>query len=204
MASVIFPGNYAELWVGWKRTVSPRLSYTAFGMTNANGWGTVIQGGYNTFADAVHQALKPMIPNTVSLTGSFWRFNPTNANTSVLGTAPVTAPAVVGTRATLNLTSPNCAVLVTKDSGFVGRSGRVFLPVLGENDVDEAGSLVVASQTLFQTAMNNTYTAIDGLEAGAMNNSMKSRPFAAASVVAKPVLTFFVEPLTATQRKRLR
>jgi hypothetical protein len=99
---------------------------------------------------------------------------------------------------------PNNALLVTKEVGFSGRKGRVFLPCLTEAEVDDAGILVPANAVTYQTQATALFNAITSLETGIIFNAIRSITSDPSNPVARPVTSFSVEPLIATQRRRLR
>jgi len=107
---------------------------------------------------------------------------------------------------------PNVAALVKKKTGFGGRQnrGRVFLPwSLSENDVDEQG-------VLNQTVQNVITSGLLGFKSASANliqviaNRVYDLPWdnparqLIAVTIGKEVISMTVDPLAATQRRRLR
>lgn len=110
------------------------------------------------------------------------------------------------TTAGTRTTSPppsNCALFVRKTSGAVGRryKGRFYFPAgfLKADDVSPTGAIEPSSALpTLQTRMAATYTALVEVPAPpVINHSI-------APFTPTPVISFAVQPVIATQRRRLR
>jgi len=204
MAEEQFPGNYAEIYQGYSRAGSTRLSFTKIGITSPDGFGIMDQTRINLLCQAAQTAIRTITPAAVTLTGSFLRWNPFAVVDKDLFTAPSTIAPQAGSRAGTNMAPPNVAVLVRKQAGFTGRSGRFFWPLVMEADVDDLGNIVPAQLTTFQTAATLLYTSIDALEANTIANATLSWRKDDVGPSAVPVTAYVVDDVVATQRRRLR
>jgi hypothetical protein len=99
----------------------------------------------------------------------------------------------------------NCATLIRKRTGLAGRrrQGRMYLPAPYEGGVGPTGLIVAGDFNLLQTA-SNTFLA-------AVNSSINSEGMVilhssgiSAAPVPTPVTQLVVDPVIATQRRRLR
>jgi hypothetical protein len=94
---------------------------------------------------------------------------------------------------------PNVAYLVEKRTALGGRSGRgrMYLPGVNEGRVNDNGTIVSASRTAIQTAIDAWFTALD-------NGGVAMYILHNASSDATIVTSLDVDPVAATQRRRLR
>lgn len=101
---------------------------------------------------------------------------------------------------TANTLPPNSAVLISMSSGLTGRSnrGRVYLPgCLYDDTVADGGQLDLTSLANLQDSWDALEVILDGLAASfVILHSDSSDP--------TPVTASVVQPLVATQRRRLR
>jgi hypothetical protein len=125
----------------------------------------------------------------------------------------------VGTHAYSSVTS-NCALLIKKKTALSGRhnSGRMFLPAgYVENDaVSQAGAIVTGSQAIYQLAMNQFYDNLLAETAGVdpiVPTNLRPLLFHGVPAGTPPVeggraptviTSFLVDPVLATQRRRMR
>jgi hypothetical protein len=111
----------------------------------------------------------------------------------------VTTSSFTGTVASASLT-PNTAYLIRKNTALGGHkgAGRMFLPGLPENTVDEAGVITGLDLTATQTAVAAFLTALN-------TNGYPMQLLHADGVTApNQVTSLAVQPRVATQRRRLR
>lgn len=204
MASRTFPPKYAEVWQGFQRVGVDRISYCSFGLSTSGDFQDMTQTRLDAICQAVQTALRPALSVGILCTGSFLKWNAAG----ITPLAPIAAPSTIanqaGTRTGAGLIPANTAVLVRKVIGIGGRSGRLFLPSVLEGDVDDFGRLISASQTAIQAALTATHAAIDALESGAIFPALATRTSPTADPVVRTVASYAVQPLVATQRRRLR
>lgn len=142
-------------------------------------------------------------PYTAANICAGWTFQGVHV-TKQLETGPISGEslvAVVGTAVATPLT-PNVAILWNKTTGEGGRRnrGRAFIPPYapGEASVDSLGvissGVVTATQTLYDNALATAAT--DGYDPVLFHQSAPFTP--------TPITAFTMQPLVATQRRRLR
>lgn len=94
---------------------------------------------------------------------------------------------------------PNSAHLITKSTALGGRrgKGRMFLPGVGEANVDNGGNLSPAIISALSGSLGDFFAGLitDGLPPVLLHEGV---------LAPTPVLNFNVESRIATQRKRLR
>jgi len=133
--------------------------------------------------------------------------------TSTFTTGISTGASVRGTNA-MSSTTPNCAILVKKNTGFGGREnrGRMYLPfMMNEGEVDEAGNISAGVQGDINDMMQ---TFIDDVEGGGDQELVIANRTYDAPWNVKPrhlthvaigehVTSITCEPVIATQRRRM-
>lgn len=98
---------------------------------------------------------------------------------------------------------PNVALLVRKTSQLRGRRnrGRMYLPmILGDGEVDDLGNITAGRVSSLQTAFDNVLLDLDGRSPDSNMVILHS----SAPTTPTTVFTLVVDPLVATQRRRLR
>lgn len=97
----------------------------------------------------------------------------------------------------------NCAVLVTKRSGFRGRknTGRMFIPGISEGNVSPTGIISPSQLTVLQTAYTELY---EELQLTGEVDDVVILHGTEALGAPTPVVAFEVSDRIATQRRRLR
>jgi hypothetical protein len=95
----------------------------------------------------------------------------------------------------------NCALLVRKNTGLAGRKfrGRMYWPsMLSESLVDNIGQIASGTVTTLQGVFDAVFSDLDGL------SNSEVRLLHANGDESTPVTSFSVQPVLATQRRRLR
>lgn len=189
---MIIPPGFAQVTLPFDHQASSRDALVVFGVENA---GAFTQP--SDLADAVWSAvnadLVPIIDANVVL-------GPVEVRMNVGGTELVGQGADSSLGAAVNETVPaNTAVLWKKVSGIAGRKnrGRMYLPwAAAENDVTEVGVISPSTVTDFQTAADAFLgdLATADVPMVILHNSVGT-PTSVTSLV--------VDPLVATQRKRI-
>lgn len=102
----------------------------------------------------------------------------------------------------------NCALLVTKTTSRPGRpgKGRMYLPnYINEGEVDNVGNIDGTERAAFQTLFDDFY---DALIAGVAGESsppvLLHNEGVPGGTTPTPINSFSVQPVIATQRRRLR
>jgi hypothetical protein len=112
------------------------------------------------------------------------------------------ATATVNKQGTLqgNPDSPQVAILVRKVGAFGGRPnrGRSYWPILNEGQTDSGGVIPPDRLATVQTQMDGF---VDDLAAAGLDMVILHE---AVELTPTPVLQYVVQPLVATQRRRLR
>lgn len=113
----------------------------------------------------------------------------------------------VGT-ASGQMTTQNCAQLVKKVTARSGRRGRgrMFLPYVMEDNVNDIGMLTPTWQTAINTALLNLLGYLAGTSHGAVSTPMHllHSPGSTSTPLPDLVTSMFIDPLIGTQRRRLR
>jgi hypothetical protein len=104
-----------------------------------------------------------------------------------------------------NLIPQNTAYLIHKVTAFGGRrnKGRFYLPGVGEPDVSILGALTTAEKTRIQNALNAWFVALNAIaniDDVVILHSSGITPTPAPTAV----VGFLIDPVVATQRRRLR
>lgn len=98
----------------------------------------------------------------------------------------------------------NCALLVQKRSALGGRAnrGRMFVPgVLPEGNVNDQGMITAGTLASMQAAFDGLLSDISGAMTGAVDGMVVLHE---SALDPTPVTSLVVQPLIATQRRRLR
>jgi hypothetical protein len=122
-----------------------------------------------------------------------------------------TTSPVLGQRS-MDALPQNTAVLIRKQTGLGGRKnrGRMYMPALAAKvDVTEVGAISSGPLADFQTAATNFYNLLDTGQSGLVIPTPMVILHAATSVslglpAPTPVTSLVVDPIVATQRRRLR
>ena len=118
--------------------------------------------------------------------------------------AAVTAPAAASGGAE----APQVAALVKKSTQFAGRQfrGRFFIPGLIQASVNEAGTLTAGAMTGIQGLVDSNPDSL--LQQHATRDVpmvlLHNTPLSGSAPVPSVIDNLFVDPLVATQRRRLR
>lgn len=99
---------------------------------------------------------------------------------------------------------PNTAYLFRKQTAFAGRGqrGRLYLPGCDETSVDADGRVTEGKQGGLQTAMNAFLAIMGGLDVEP--TLLHTQPEEGSPLDPTPINAITVQPLVATQRRRLR
>jgi hypothetical protein len=102
--------------------------------------------------------------------------------------------------------SQNCALIITKNTGLGGRwnKGRMFWPSVNESAITPVGALADAYRTGTQTGFNNWRTEITGLPGTYNLSELSLFHDESLGIAPTPIVSFVVEPVIGTQRRRLR
>lgn len=111
-----------------------------------------------------------------------------------------------GTRAAFDGLPQNCAILVHKRTGFAGRigRGRNYFPGLADTEVSEIGQITAGVVTSWQTAMNAWLAAVNAVTDVGTFVLLHNDPGAGSAENPYEVTALTVDPVIATQRRRLR
>lgn len=98
--------------------------------------------------------------------------------------------------------SPQVAMLVTKNTALGGRhqKGRLFLPLLAEQDSDSGGNISAAAQVVYQGALTAWLADVNSV-AGVVGMVLLHADEVTAPT---PVTTLVLSSKLATQRRRIR
>lgn len=111
-----------------------------------------------------------------------------------------------GTRAAFDGLPQNCALLVHKRTNFAGRTGRGrnYFPGLADTEVNEIGQITAGVVTAWQTAMTAWLAGVNAVVDVGSFVLLHNTPGAGAALAPREVTALTVDPLIATQRRRLR
>lgn len=195
------PAGYAEATIILQRVGAARQSTWTCGFDDANfNSRTPLDMAIDWYTQLAGATGKPYYPANMPTS---WIFQGVQI-TKMLEDGPLTAQFLGPITGTITDTAmpPNVAVLVTKDTAAGGRRnrGRFFVPPVYpmEGSVDSGG--VIGSTQL--TSLRNWYT---GTYNGLVSEDMVPCLFhSKAPFTPTPVTSWTVQPLVATQRRRLR
>jgi hypothetical protein len=182
------PDGYAFVSQTLQASFRPKPWYVTYGVTGG-------VSGTNA------QSLRTIFINAwrTELDGSITIGNTRMRDTTFAGEA---GGATLGSRAGLS-TPPNISVLIEKNTLGLGRKnrGRMYMPcVLGATtEVAESGIIDTTRHTALQAAADAWYGALSGAGLGLV--ILHSDAFASTPT---NVVNLTVDPLIATQRRRLR
>jgi hypothetical protein len=210
MTLKVYREGYVEFWLGLKLAsdaelmrsfMAVYLDQDAFPGTSDRQ--TLCTGGLDT----ISAALKAAYPADWSLQEGFmlWgTWTGTGVVTPPLKFLDTSAP-VVGLRGSGGSAPQNTAVLVHKVAPY-GRSGRMYLPGVTEGNVSPNGALNGTELGIWQDAID---AAADDLAAYIgtpfFEHCMTGQPAGGGDyTITKPISTYAVDGVVATQRRRLR
>jgi hypothetical protein len=187
MAPLNIPANYYEAVFHHSITGStrPALCTIGFHYTGAN-----FDGDATTVSDDWDTTVMSMLSDQITHVETTW------ADASgVIRSYPSTQ---VGGQSD-PMSPPNVAYLVKKTTNLGGRKnrGRLYLPGVDELHVDAVGTIDATRRTAIQNAIN---TWVADCIASDMQPTILHHSITAPTDVA----TFVVQPVVATQRRRLR
>lgn len=182
------PPGFSQVAVELQYILRPKPWYVTFGVDAAPG--EVDASGILT---AFRNAWQSSFDTSTTIVGlQMWDM----AN-KVAATGPYAGSAGAGTYG-----PPNCAVLLKKRTTMIGRRhrGRIFMPMIASQSVhiQESGQLDTAFVTATQTKCNTWMTAL-GTGGWGMTINHNDSALPPTSVVQ-----LIVDPVIATQRRRLR
>lgn len=189
------PGGYAQVNLKWTGNGVPLGAQTTFGVTCPIG---AIPADVMT---PVNQALQfsdfcAQMSNEVSITSILVKVGPNE--TGPMGESASNYPGkVVSTPV-----PPNVAILVKKATALGGRKaqGRLFLPGAPENQVSSGGQLNPPHVDALQATMDKFLQGLTTYNSAMhLLHTLENSP-----VPPYPVMRLDVNPLVATQRRRLR
>ena len=198
MTSVVIPVGYADCAIHWRRTGDLEDMLVTHGVATestatvasdvALAWG---------FAWAATN-----IPIPVKL-------DRVVARVAVEGEAPLVQEASINIQGTAsgNISPQNCATLLRKTTDHGGRRGRgrMYLPYVFENNVDDVGANSSVAISGLNTLCNDLLGALAGTSHGAATPMvLLHRPGNTATPLPYLVTGLFCDPIIATQRDRLR
>lgn len=172
---------------------------------------------YRTEKDAVEVAedvrnnwqdhIVPALPNNYTFDGIRYR-DRDELDDSTGFVIPDPAKALVGA-GTSESAPPNCSVLVKKRITTTAqkRSGRMYLPPCQENEINEDGTIVASKVTQLNDLLSDFHSGLEdagGLGALDQYICVVHKVESPAESPISRVTAFTVDPLLATQRRRLR
>lgn len=155
--------------------------------------------------DAFGDAFVPRVTGDVTLLETTVKAGPDQTGPSVTFSL-----SRVGTHVG-DLDAPQVCVIVEKSTAIGGRrgKGRFFVPGGPSTDFQDNGAIIPASLALWNTAANNFNIAVP-LVAGVISMVLLHNPSAPGTENPTPepvpteVIGLLVDPITGTQRRRLR
>jgi hypothetical protein len=197
------PSGYGQVSMQLTLTGFQRSAYVTFGIDPADTDPLAIAGAINTAASAANSFTSQM-DGSVTLTKIRVSLG-TDGGEDLVGEL---AGTTVGGRIRTSL-PPNCALLVHKTSARGGRRGRgrMYLPwFVDETECDEAGVILPASVTQYQTSMNTFRGALSTGGNPMVLLHQPSEPGTVHPTTPGPpnvVTGLVVDRIIATQRRRL-
>lgn len=193
---MIIPVDYAQANLKFSGAPLPTGAEITLGL-DVNGYaGNPAAAAGDVIAAWLASGIRDRQADTVELSSVLVKFGPNATGPS----AEVSDP-VPGTQAA-DAVHPNTAMLVRKSTGAGGRtgSGRFFIPGIPENAIGDNGVLSAPFLLAAQTEMDAFHAALlaEGLIPALLHGA--GSPISAPL----PITSFDVQPLVATQRRRLR
>jgi len=200
------PVGYGQATFSFSHEAAPRPLAITLGISLANITGPVVEA-----ANAVFQRYRETVLEdqdnglTLNHVDLF-----IGAGTAPSGSVRSTLPAAVGGRAMVSMPLNTC-VLVTKETGFLGRSnrGRMFVPSTAPaSDVSEIGNLNSGTVTSLQGSWGDFYTSLtEGGPVGGILAGVDLQPVLIHQSLAAaptPVSGFRVNTKVGTRPTRIR
>lgn len=188
------PEGYSQVTLGFSGTF-PYPPAVTFGIDNPDvatpaALGILVRTAWES------SGIEPLIPNTIQQDLITVKMGPSATGPS----ATITGAGLGGSTAAA--ATPQVAILVQKQTGFGGRSGkgRFYLPIVQEASVAADGTLLGGYITPLQTAMTSF---LNNLESADIPMVVFHNPGAPLSAPT-PVDSLVVQSRVATQRRRNR
>lgn len=128
-----------------------------------------------------------------------------DAPSSLIATSSL--PAVAGSKGT-DAVPQNTAYLVRKRTDLAGRRGRgrMYIPSVIDTEVDDQGRLTTASQLSWTTSLDNWMADLTTAVGARLYPPVVLHRSEGIGVepLPTPVQSFVIDPVVATQRRRLR
>lgn len=189
------PVNYAQANLRFTGTAVPTGAELTLGLNIELYSGSASDAAMDVAVAAANIMTAQIVP-TVAITSVLVKFGPNSTGESGEYTANIPG---TGSGAAV---SPNTAILIGKQTGFGGRTGRgrCYQPGIREALVDDSGLIDSGSTSSLQTAWDDFRT---DLIAAALIPTLLHGPDSPISV-PMPITSFVVSNKVATQRRRLR
>lgn len=185
------PTGYSQVNLVWTGAAAPSGAQTVFGVLNSTALTpNAIAAAVNTIVIA---RIVPQLLNAITYSGCNVKNGPDL--TGPFGGVGASSTPAASTAAA----SPNVTYLLVKQTALGGREGRgrMFLPCVGEANVDASGNVAGATITALATAFASVLSDLT-----AANLPMQLLHKSATSPT--PVTSIAVSTKVATQRRRLR
>jgi len=174
----------------WTVSGNPRPMVSTFDVFGIQENQDFVNGSASLIRAAFNQSFKTLYPATVVLS----RVVVSTPLAEDLETTPL-----AGTHNAFALAPPQVTHLVTKVGGIRKRQGRLYLPAVNENDVDDLGNLPAGYVSSWNTQLASflSYLSSNGLP-------MMQRQTDADGTATRPVTQLVMKNRVATQRRRMK
>ncbi len=193
---MIIPVNYAQANIVLSGAALPSKAEITLGLNKELYGGTPAAAANEVRTAFQAAAIRALLTAEVSIESVLVKYGPNDT-----GAAGESSGALAGTGAGTTV-SPNVALLVKKNTGFGGRTGRgrFYIPGIPESHISGSGTILASAVTSWTTALEAFRTTLVSL------GLVPTLLHGAASPVQTPmpITSFTVDATGATQRRRMR
>lgn len=214
MASKVYSENYAEAWIRWNLSGDPEPMYSNLGFLFPEAERPVANlANANVILNALHAVFEGLVTNVYELGPSFVLFGVATSSTDETPPIKITGTGTAtGTASGSDGTLPqNTAMLVHKNA--VGRGGRMYIPGVVETVVDKTGIIGSVALAAYQLTLAELQPGGDVYTTWQTDFSLSGPPIPAlmhkvptpgTGYIPREVTSLIIDPVVATQRRRLR
>lgn len=189
------PVGYAQVNLLFTGLSVPTGAQCTFGVDVSGFTGTPLDAGNEILGAWLTAGVAVVQTDTTTLAGVLVKFGPVETGPSA------TAPGSITGGISSTGASPAVAALVKKETAFGGRAGRgrMYLPGMGEANVETTGTLNTTYRAAVEENLEDFRAICDSVSLPWVLLHGEGSPFA-----PYPITGLSVDPVVATQRRRQR
>jgi hypothetical protein len=193
---VIIPVNYAQANIRMTGAAVPSGAEITMGFNKELYGGTPAAAANEIRTAFGSSAIRALLTVALNIESVLVKYGPNDT-----GPAGESTGVLVGTAAGTAV-SPNVAVLIKKNTGFGGRTGRgrFYIPGIPEAHINESGAILPSAITSWGSALEAFRTVLVSL---GLVPTLLHAPLSPVQV-PMPITSFTVDGTGATQRRRMR